>query len=204
MAEPSYWGNLGRSVIEGLTFNNEGEIEAALRALAAQRNLNFEDLLRRYRTTKNNVEGDYQKWGDKNPLPRLGGEFIGALAPGVVGAFVPGGQVATGVTAARGAALLPRVARVMAEPVTVAMERYAPRVAANLASRGPLARLAIPLADETLTGAVQSVGSAKTLGDAPRQIVEEAPTNVVGSLVVRGMNWGGKRALAARRARRAR
>lgn len=198
-----YFGNLLRSVGEGLTFNNAGEVEAGFRALANQRNLSLSDLQRRYRNTKRQVEGDYAKWGEKNPLMKLGGEFGGMLVPGVIGAFVPGGQTATAATAARGASLIPRVARVMAEPVTVAMERYAPRVAANLASRGTLARMLLPVADEALTGAVQSVGSADTMADAPDLVAAQLPENIAGSLAVRGATDLAKKRLAVRRARKA-
>jgi hypothetical protein len=181
-----YLANLGRSVLEGLTFNNAGEIEAAIRA-ASQGDLN------KYRQLKRQVEGDYRRWADKNPGSSLAGEFSGALLPGVVGAFVPGGQGAS-VSAA---SMIPRVARAMAEPLTVAAERFAP----SLAVRG--ARV-LPLADEVLTGAVQSVGSADTLADAPERIAEDMPTNVAGSLAVRGANAALKKRLAVRRARKGR
>lgn len=182
-----YLGNLGRSVLEGLTFNNAGEIEAFLRA-ASQGDLD------KYRQLKAQVEGDYRSWANQNPKAALAGEFTGALAPGVVGAFVPGGQVATASTAARAGNLAARAARAMAEPVTVAVERYVPRLATSRV---------LPLADEVLTGAVQSVGSADTMADAPQRIMEDAPVNIGGSLAVRGANTAVKRGLAARKARKA-
>lgn len=183
---PGYLGNLGRSVLEGLTFNNAGEIEAAIRAIA-------QGDPSKYRQLKQQVEGEYRRWAVQNPKAALAGEFGGALAPGVVGAFVPGGQGAT----ASSLSMIPRVARVMAEPVTAAAERLAPR----LAVRG--ARV-MPLADEVLTGAIQSVGSADTMADAPQRIAEDLPINAAGSLAVRGVNSVVKKGLAVRRARRGR
>lgn len=181
-----YLGNLGRSVLEGLTFNNADEIEAAIRAMA-QGDVN------RYRQLKAQVQAERQRWADQNPKAALAGEFGGALAPGVVGAFVPGGQGA----AASSLSMLPRVARAMAEPVTMAAERFAPRFAVK-ASR------AMPFLDEGLTGVVQSIGSADTMADAPRQIAEDAPINIAGSLGVRVANSGIKKGLEVRRARKGR
>lgn len=183
---PGYLGNLGRSVLEGLTFNNADEIEATIRAMA-QGDMN------RYRQLKAQVQAERQRWAQQNPKAALAGEFGGALAPGVVGAFVPGGQGAS----ASALSMVPRVARAMAEPVTMAAERLAPRLAVK-ASR------VMPLADETLTGVVQSIGSADTMGDAPQQIVEDAPVNIAGSLAVRGVNSGIKKGLEVRRARKGR
>ena len=202
-ASAGYGGNLGRSLLEGLTFNNAGELEAALRAAAAQRNISLDELMRRYRDTKAQVVGDHQRWIEKNPRADLAANFAGMLVPGVVGAFVPGGQGATAAAATRGASFLPRVARAMAEPVTVMAERFAPSAAANLASRGALGRLALPLADEMLTGAVQSVGSADTLAEAPDRVASELLENAIGSLAVRGVTAGGKRVIANRKARKA-
>jgi hypothetical protein len=193
--EPSYWGSVGRSALEGLSFNNAGELEAMVRSGV----LGQGD----YYKLKADLERRQKEWAAKNVKADLAAQFGGALLPAVAGAFVPGpGWAATASTGARALSALPRIARVMAEPVTVAAERFAPRVAANLASRGPLARAALPLADELLTGVVQSIGSANTMRDAPSQIAQDLPVNAAGSLAVRGVSAGGKRALAALRARR--
>lgn len=174
--------NFGRSLLEGLTFNNAGEIEAAIRA-AAQGDPN------KYRQLKAQIDAEYRQWADKNQGAALAGEFTGALAPGIAGAFVPGpGWGATASTAAR-------VGRVMAEPVSVLASRVAPRLAN--------AKI-LPYLDEALTGVVQSIGSANTMTDAPRQIAEDAPMNIAGSLGVRGANAGIKKGFEVRKARKAR
>jgi hypothetical protein len=179
---PDY-ANSARSVLEGLTFNNAAEMEAFIRAVA-RGNPGM------YRQLKQQLDADYAKWSEENPKASLTGEFAGALLPGIVGAFLPGGQAATASAAGRGAALLPRLgtaARAMAEPVTLAAERVAPGL---MAKRGVPTALAI--ADELGTGIVQSVGNADTLEDAPERIMAELPENVAFSLGVRGVTAGGK------------
>ena len=176
----SYAGNVGRSILEGLTFNNAGELEAAVRA----------HLLRqgRYRDLKTAIEGDYSGFKSKNPGAALAGELGGAIVPGVVGAFVPGGQGATLST-------LGRVGRAMAEPVTVATRRLLPNAGVRM-------QRALPYMDEGLTGIIQSIGSANTMSDAPRQIAEDAPINIAGSLGVRGVNVGIKKGVDKFRGRK--
>jgi hypothetical protein len=176
----SYAGNVARSILEGVTFNNAGELEAAYRAyLRGQGN---------YRDLKNDVESDYRGFKAKNPGTALAGELGGAILPGVAGAFLPGGQGATLST-------LGRVGRAMAEPVTVATRRLLPNAGAGL-------QRALPFLDEGLTGVVQSIGSANTMADAPRQIAEDAPYNIAGSLGVRGANVGIKKGVDKFRARK--
>lgn len=172
---PDY-ANGTRSFFEGLTFNNAAEIEAFIRAVA-------QGDPDKYRALKAQIEGDYDKWSEANPGPSLAGEFAGALLPGIVGAAVPGGQAATASTVARGAPLLARVGRAMAEPVTMAVERYAPSLAVK---RGMPTAMA--LADELGTGVVQSVGAAETLDDAPDRVLSDLPENLAFSLAVRGGN----------------
>jgi hypothetical protein len=176
----SYAGNVGRSILEGLTFNNAGELEAAARAY----------LLRQgdYRDLKADVERDYSRFKSRNPGAALAGELGGAIVPGVVGAFVPGGQGATLST-------LGRVGRAMAEPVTVVTRRLMP-------SAGVRLQRALPYMDEGLTGIIQSIGSADTMADAPRRIVEDAPYNIAGSLGVRGINVGIKKGASKIRAKK--
>lgn len=188
---PDY-ANGTRSFVEGLTFNNAAELEAALRAAAAQRNLSLDDFLKLYRSNKQGIDESYNRWAEANPGLSMAGEFAGALAPGIIGAFVPGGQGATAAAAGRGAGILPRVARAMAEPFTMAAERYAPGL---MAKRG--APLALALADELGTGVVQSVGNADTLADAPSMIMRDLPENLAFSLAVRGAErparWAGRK-----------
>lgn len=176
----SYAGNVGRSILEGLTFNNAGELEAATRAY----------LLRQgdYRNLKKSVEKDYSRFKTKNPGTAFAGELGGAIVPGVVGAFVPGGQGATLST-------LGRVGRAMAEPVSVATRRLLPNAGVRL-------QQALPYLDEGLTGVVQSIGSADTLANAPRQIAEDALINMAGSLGVRGANVGINKGVNKFRARK--
>lgn len=166
---PDY-ANGTRSFFEGLTFNNAAEVEAFIRAMA-------QGDPAKYRALKAQIEGDYSKWSEANPGTSLAGEFAGALAPGIVGAFVPGpGWGATASTAAR-------AGRAMAEPLTMAVERYLPSLAAK---RGMPTALAI--GDELGTGIVQSVGAADTMEDAPDRIVSDLPENLAFSLAVRGGN----------------
>lgn len=172
------FANGARSIFEGLTFNNAAELEAFIRAVA-------QGDPDKYRALKTQIEGDYSKWSEANPGLSLAGEFAGALAPGIAGAFVPGGQGATAATAARAAPLVARVGRAMAEPLTMAAERYLPSLAAK---RGM--PTALGLADELGTGVVQSIGAADTLEDAPDRIVSDLPENLGFSLAVRGANVG--------------
>lgn len=190
-------GNFGRSIIEGLTFNNAGETEAALRALAAQRNMSWADFQRRYRNTKRQVEGDYERWGNQHPGWKLGGELGGAIIPGVVGAFTPGGQAATVGALGR----VGTIGRAMAEPVTLAVERLAPRVAKRVAATR-VGRFAVPLADEMLTGVASSIGQAKTTKDIPNQTASDFLWNLGNALAVRGANVGGGKLYRAYKGRK--
>ena len=184
-----YAGNLGRSVLEGLTFNNAAELEAAIRAAAGGD-------MSRYRQLKQAIDQNYGQWGEQHVAPRMLGELGGAAIPGLVGAFIPGGQGATLGAVSKGA-------RMVAEPLTALAERYTPRVLESLTQRAPrLMNLAMPLGDEMVTGALQSVGSAPTMADAPRTVAEEAPLNLGLSLASRGLTDRAKRALAVRRARK--
>jgi hypothetical protein len=176
----SYAGNVGRSILEGLTFNNAGELEAAYRAYLLRQG--------KYRDLKTDVERDYSRFKAKNPGTAFAGELGGAIVPGVAGAFLPGGQGATLST-------LGRVGRAMSEPVTVATRRLLPNAGTRL-------QRALPYLDEGLTGVVQSIGSADTMSDAPRQIAEDALTNIAGSLAVRGANVGIKKGVDKFRARK--
>lgn len=180
---PDY-ANGTRSFFEGLTFNNTAEVEAAARAMAEGDMANF---LANYRRHKQNIDKSYNDWAEANPGSRLAGEGLGALVPGIVGAFVPGGQGATAASAARSAPLLARIGRAMAEPLTMAAERYVPGV---MAKRGM--PLALALGDETLTGALQSAGAADTLSEVPDQVMSDLPKNLAFSGGIRLANVAAK------------
>lgn len=189
-------GNGLRSIFQGLTFNNADEIEAAIRAAAAGDP-------GRYRQLHDQLDQQYKQWADQNPGKAISGEAAGAFLPGLLAAFVPGGQgasVAAAPTVGRGLAV---GARALAEPVSMAVERYAPQLASRLAnSASRWGRLAMPLADEVLTGAVQSAGSAPSWQEAPGHVLQEMPLNILSSLGIRGLNTAAKKGLAVRRARR--
>lgn len=191
----NYFGNLARAVGAGLTFNTADEMEAFVRALA-------QGDPARYRALKNQINENYGRWAEANPKADLAAQLGGALIPGVAGMFVPGGQAATASTAARFGGALARAGRAMAEPVTVAMERFAPRGAAAFSRFAPGVS---PFADEMLTGAIQSAGGADTLSDIPENVVGDLPANAAFSLGVRGLNEGAKKVrdlAVARRSRR--
>lgn len=182
---PDYANGL-RSIAEGLTFNNAAESEALARAVADG---DWKNFWNNYRQHKNNIESGYSKWAERNPGASFGGEFAGALVPGIVGAFVPGGQGATLSTVGR-------VGRAMAEPLTMAAERYLPNLAVK---RGMPTALA--LADELGTGVVQSIGAAENMDEAPERILTDLPENLGFSLAVRGataspIRRGAKKALS--------
>ena len=179
----NYLGNLVRAAGAGLTFNTADEMEAFVRALA-------QGDPARYREIKNQINANYGRWAEANPKTDLGAQLGGALIPGIAGMFVPGGQVATASTAARFGGALARVGRAMAEPVTVAMERFAPRGAAALSRFAPGVS---PFADEMLTGVAQSVGGADTLSGIPENVVGDLPVNAGFALGVRGLNEGAKK-----------
>lgn len=170
---------------QGLTFGFSDEGEAALRALAQ-----FDPA--QYRAIKDRIEAQRRAWAEANPGTAMGAETVGALVPGVVGAFVPGGQAATAGT-------LARIARVMDAPVERFAARVAPRALSALQS-SRLGRLAVGVADETATGAAQSAGEARTTQDIPQAVQEAAPMNALASLAVRGATGAG--GLAVKRIRK--
>ena len=188
----SYWSNLARQVGQGLSFGFSDEVEAALRALAQFDPAQYRAIKDRI---KDRIEAERRAWAKANPNMAMGAETVGALVPGVVGAFVPGGQAATAGTLAR----LGRVARVMDALVERFAARVAPRALAALQSRR-LGRLGVGIADETATGAVQSAGEARTTQDIPQAVQEAAPMNALTSLAVRGATGAG--GLAVKRIRK--
>jgi hypothetical protein len=176
--------NTARSVGQGLTFGTADEIEAFLRSLAGREG---------YRDIKNRIEADRMAFAEANPGTSISAELAGAALPGLIGAFVPGGQGAT-------LGALSRAARVMDAPVEAMLARMAPNVLRGLQARLP-GRLGVGIADEVVTGAGQSAGRADTTEDIPAAIADEALLNAAGALAVRGGTEGVKK-LHARRKRR--
>lgn len=184
-----------RSPFQGLTFNTADEAEAFARAFGgaiSRGEINpkaaLNAFLKDYRGIHTNINTNYNSWMDRNPIPGLLLEGGGALAPGIVAAFVPGGQGVTAASAARVGGLTaraaPRIAKVaeaMAEPVTMAAKRLKPALAVKRPK-------SLAVIDELLTGAVQSAGAANTLADVPRQVAEDIGLNAAFSGAVRGGN----------------
>lgn len=179
MPDWNYWSNAGRQFGQGLTFGFGDEAEAAIRAMA-------NGDLNKYRAIKAQIEQQRQQWAQQNPYAAMGAETAGALVPGVIGAFVPGGQAATASSLGR----LGQVARAMDAPLERAVARVAPR-ALQAAQNSKLGRLAVGLGDEMLTGAAQSAGEAGGVSDIGDKIREDALGNAVGSLGVRGATEAG-------------
>lgn len=176
----AYGANLLRSGLQGLTFNTSDEVEAFLRSLGGGD----------YRTIKNDINADYKRWQEENPLTSFGAETAGMVIPGLVGALIPGGQGAT-------AATVGRLGRVMAEPLTVATRRFLPGVlerGGRLVQGG--VRGGLGILDELLTGAVQSAGQAERPEDIMPTVDEALMGNFGGALGVRALNKMGKKAIA--------
>jgi hypothetical protein len=184
---PTDYASGVRSPLQGLTFNTADEMEAFVRALGgavARGELNLND----YRAIKDDINNRYASWQERNPVSGLVLEGGGALAPGIVAAFVPGGQGVTAASAARVGGLTaraaPRIAKVaeaMAEPITLAAKRYRPALAVKRPK-------SLAVADELGTGVVQSAGAADTWRDIPRQVAEDLGLNAAFSGAVRGGN----------------
>jgi hypothetical protein len=180
---PSF-ADRARTMGQGLSFGTSDEVEAFLRSLMSKQS---------YRGIKTDIEGQREAYRAANPTEALALEMGGAFVPGLAGAFIPGGQGAT-------LGALGRAARVMDAPVAAMLARLSPAALKSLQARLP-GRLAVGVADEMLTGAVQSVGKADTTDNITRSIVEDAPLNAVASLGVRGGTEGVK-AFRARRAKK--
>lgn len=167
--------NAVRQFGQGLTFGTSDELEAAIRAAASGD-------MKQYQRIKAELERQRKGWAEKNPVASTVAEIGGSLVPGVVGAFVPGGQGATASTVGR-------VARTLDAPLERLLARYGPKALAAMQSsrRG---RMAVGLGDELLTGAAYSAGQAETMGDVPKQVQEDALWNALMSLGVRGGTEG--------------
>lgn len=174
-------GNFARSVLEGLSFSNAGEMEALARALAAGDmpsasytpgeglGVSFPG----YRQRKEAIDTDYLA---QAPEARMAGEMAGALLPGIAGAFIPGGQGAT-------LGALGRASRLLAEPVSAMASRFAPNVLAAMTRAAPqYMKYGMPVADEMLTGALTSVGAAPTMADAGAYVDETLGQNFLTAL----------------------
>lgn len=171
----NYWANASRQFGQGLTFGFSDELEAAIRAASGGD-------LARYQAIKANLEQQRKQWEAANPKAAIAAETGGMLVPGLVGAFVPGGQGAT-------LGALARTARILDAPAERLLARAAPRALSALQSK-PLGRLAVGLADEVGNGAVYSVGQAPRMRDIPQQVTDDARDNILGSLAVRGASSG--------------
>lgn len=172
-----------RSFGQGLTFGTSDEVEAYLRSLMGGD----------YRAIKNRIEGDREAWARAHPGYDVAAQSAGALVPGLVGAFVPGGQ-----PGALGA--LARVARGADAPMERLLARMSPAMLERLAARLP-GRLAVGVGDEMLTGAAQSAGQAARPEDVPSTIADDALINAAMSLGVRGATEGAGYAVRRRRKR---
>ena len=182
---PSF-ADRARTFGQGLSFGTSDEAEAFLRSLMSKQS---------YRDIKTDIEGQREAYRAANPIEALALEMGGAFVPGIAGAFIPGGQGAT-------LGALGRAARVMDAPVEAMLARMSPAALKSLQVRLP-GRLAVGVADEMLTGAAQSVGSADTFAEVPDRVASELLENAIGSLAVRGVTAGGKRVIANRKARKA-
>jgi hypothetical protein len=177
--------NALRSVGQGMTFGTSDAAEAYLRSLLSGD---------KYYDVKDRIEGEREAWAAANPGYDLMAQMAGGVVPGLVGAFVPGGQAG-----AIGA--LARIARIADAPVERALARFAPGAAGKLAAAWP-GRVAVGLGDEMLTGVATSAGQAKTDEDIPAAIVRDAPLNALMALGARGATEGAGYAVRKRRARR--
>jgi hypothetical protein len=171
----SYFGNAVRQFGQGLTFGTSDELEAAIRAAAGG---NFD----RYREIKNELERQRKGWVNKNPLTSTVAELGGSVVPGLVGAFVPGGQGATVATAGR-------IARAVDAPLERLLARYGPQALAAL-QKSRMGRIAVGVGDEAANGALYSVGQAETRQDVPQKIKDDLLQNTLMSLAVRGGTEG--------------
>lgn len=171
----SYFGNAVRQFGQGLTFGTSDELEAAIRAAAGGD-------LGRYRQIKNELERQRKGWAAKNPGAATVAEIGGSVIPGVVGAFVPGGQAGTVATAGR-------IARAVDAPLERMLARYGPQALAAL-QKSRVGRLAVGVGDEAANGALYSVGQAETMRDAPQQVRDDLLQNTLMSLGLRGGTEG--------------
>ena len=175
------YGNAARSVLEGLSFSTAGEMEALARALAAG-DMPFASYtpgeglgvsFPGYRQRKEAIDTDYLA---QAPEVRIIGEMAGALLPGIAGAVIPGGQGAT-------LGALNRASRLLAEPVSAMASRFTPGALARMTQAAPKSmQFGMPVADEMLTGALTSVGSAPTMEDAGAAVDETLMQNFLTAL----------------------
>ena len=163
------YGNAARTFLGGLTFDSADEIEAAVRALAAQRNLSLDDLSARYHGTVNNVRAGQEGYAEANPVTATGLELAGILGSSLL---VPGGAAAN-------------TARVAT--------RAAPRLAKVAMANPKKAKLAGEFAKDAALGALYAAGTAPTISDIPRQIRDDALINALFFAGGEGIGAGGRR-----------
>lgn len=174
---PDYAANLLRQFGNGLSFGTTDEAEAALRAYLLRQGA--------YRDLKQDIERQREQWAEENPKMAMGALMGGALVPGIVGSFVPGGQGAAAASGMRVA----KAARALDAPLEALLKRYAPNVLTAATGSMP-GRLAVGVGDEVLNGAMYSAGQADTPSDIAQQIRDDALANAVTSLGFRAATEG--------------
>jgi len=179
--------NAVRQFGQGLTFGTSDELEALVRSAMGQGDR---------AKIKAELERQRKAWADKNPVSSTIAELGGSAIPGIVGAFVPGGQVGT-------AATIGRVARAVDAPMERLLAKYGPKALEAL-QKSRLGRGAVGLTDEVLNGMLYSIGQAPTKEEIPQQIKDDLLQNAIMSLLVRGGTEGGGLAVKKYRERRAR
>ena len=164
------YANAARTFLGGLTFDSADEVEAAARALAAQRNLSLGDLSQRYRGNVNEVRAGQDAYAEENPKTAMGLELAGMLGSSML---IPGG--AAGNAARLGARAVPRVLAKAA----VARPRTTKIVAEGLKDVG--------------LGALYSAGTAPTVAAIPKQVRDDALLNALFFAGGAGIGAGGRR-----------
>ena len=172
-----YLANLLRQTGQGLFFGTTDELEAAFRAGLLGEG--------EYYKLKEDIERRRRQWAEQNKVAATIAEMGGAVVPGIVGSFAPGGQgaaVASGARIARGA-------RGLDAPLEALMMRYAPTALQAMQSRLG-GRLAVGVGDEVINGAMYSAGQAPTMADIPSQIRDDVLQNAIASVATRGLTEG--------------
>lgn len=165
--------NVVRQFGEGLSFGNAAELEALLRSGLGQGE---------YAKIRDALELQRKEWAKKNPYPSGAAEIVGSAIPGLVGAFIPGGQAGTVATVGR-------IARAVDAPLERLMARYSPAALQALQKRFA-GRMAVGVGDEAINGALYSVGQAPTREEIPNQVEKDVLENMLISLGVRAGTEG--------------
>lgn len=165
--------NALRQFGQGVSFGTTDDLEARIRSALGQGD---------YARLKAELERQRKAWADKNPYQSGAAELIGSAIPGIVGAFIPGGQAGTVATVGR-------FARAVDAPLERLLARYAPGALEGLEKRF-LGRMAVGAGDEAANGALYSAGQAPTMKDVPKQVEDDLLQNMLMSLGVRGGTEG--------------